>query len=249
MSNLEIYNFDSKKSERKRLLQEFEQIAYKIYPHSGLLSLILSLRTWLGLNITVLIQRLGYNKKKISLFQDKPIVLNIGCQGSKSKDSNCVDTDLLIGNSILKFILGKLDYDLLLNITYHDRNLLGVADGILISHVLEHIPPTLVITALKNCFAYLKVGGCIRVSVPNLALYDQPSFPGSEKIRNRMLAKNLVLYGWGHKFMYDAKLLTVLMEEAGFSEVEEVTYGKGLLGEQDPPKHKNESMYLTGIKI
>ncbi len=231
MNNLEMQNVDSKKSQTKGLLEEFNEISDKIYPDPGLLSIVSSLRTWLGLNATILIQRLGYNKKKISALQDKPIVLNIGCQGSKSEDSNCVDTDLLIGNSILKFALGKLDYDLLLNVTYYDKNLSNVAEGIVISHVLEHIPSTLVITALKNCYAYLKTGGCIRVSVPNLALYHQPNFPESEKVHNRILAENLLIYAWGHKFMYDAELLTVLMKEAGFSNIKEVTYGKGLLGD------------------
>ena len=244
---------DSNQSEREELLTEFLRVANKIYPHSGLLSIMSSLRTWLGLEVTVLMQRFGYNKKKISCFRDKPIVLNIGCQGSKSQDSHCVDTDLLLGKSLLKFIFNQLDYDLLVNIVYCDKNLLSVADGIVISHVLEHIPPNQVLAALKNCFAYLKTDGCIRVSVPNLALYEQPHFPQNSftengQVNDHMLAKNLLLYGWGHKFMYDVNLLTVLMEEAGFSAVTEVSFGEGLLGENDTLKHKDESMYLTGIK-
>ena len=127
--------------------------------------------------------------------------------------------------------------------------MLNIADGIFLSHVLEHIPPTLVITGLKNCLAYLKVGGCIRISVPTLALYDMPNLSPSKQTKNHALAKNLVFYGFGHKFMYNAELLTVLMEEAGFSKVKEVTYGEGLLGETDPPYREHESMYLTGIKV
>jgi hypothetical protein len=56
-------------------------------------------------------------------------------------------------------------------------------------------------------------------------------------------------YGWGHKFMYDAKLLNLLMEEAGFSELKEVTFREGLLGETDLAKYKAESIYMTGIKV
>ena len=49
--------------------------------------------------------------------------------------------------------------------------------------------------------------------------------------------------------MYDAKLLNLLMEEAGFSELKEVTFREGLLGETDLAKYKAESIYMTGIKV
>ena len=48
--------------------------------------------------------------------------------------------------------------------------------------------------------------------------------------------------------MYDAELLTLLMEEAGFSEVKEVTFKKGILSETDLPHRQPESIYLTGVK-
>jgi predicted SAM-dependent methyltransferase len=136
----------------------------------------------------------------------------------------------------------------LLNLTYYDKNLLEYAHTIILSHVLEHIHPQLAIRALKNCFAYLKPGGYIRVSVPYLEAYNQANLPQCQDVCNRMLAKNRLIYGWGHQFMYDADLLGVLLEEAGFVEVKEETFGKGLLGETDSLEHRAESIYLTAIK-
>ena len=117
----------------------------------------------------------------------------------------------------------------------------------MLSHVLEHIPPMLAITALKNCFAYLKQSGYIRISVPCLEAYEQPKLPLCG-FKNRTLAKNNLIYNHGHRFMYDVKLLTLIMQEAGLKEVKEVTFSKGLLSEADVLERQAETIYLTAIK-
>ena len=48
--------------------------------------------------------------------------------------------------------------------------------------------------------------------------------------------------------MYDAKILRVLLEEAGFTEVKEVAFREGLLNETDIEFRASESIYLTAIK-
>lgn len=73
-------------------------------------------------------------------------------------------------------------------------------------------------------------------------------FPRVQGIHNPMLAKNKLIYDYGHQFMYDAELLSLLMEEAGFSEVKEVTFTTGLLCETDAEWQQPESIYVTGIK-
>ncbi|MBE9167628.1 hypothetical protein IQ238_08905 [Pleurocapsales cyanobacterium LEGE 06147] len=244
---------------KKQLLQEFKIVADReTPPASSLRGLKYSFSQWLCLNGTSLMQRLGYNQKKIlamtNKLANKPIILNIGCL--EQVNNNYVNADMVpFGGirSFFNFILGKtkLNYDLLINIAFYDQYLLEFADGIILSHVLEHIHPLLAITALKNCFAYLKQERAIRISVPYLGRFEQPDFPINFpdcQIHNCMLAKNNVIYGYGHQFMYDAELLNLLMEEAGFSEVKEVAFGEGLLGETDPPERKPRSIYLTGIK-
>ncbi len=245
-------------TEREILLEEFKKVlnsSYLASPPSSLQKFKDNFREWLILNLTTLMQRLGYNKRKIlTLKKEKEeVILNIGCW--ETNNESYVNTDLITLESWLdvkelsKVILGKSSkYELLININYYDINLLEYANGIVLSHVLEHIYPQLAMAALKNCFAYLKPGGCIRISVPYLEAYSQPNLPECQGVRKSILAKNSLIYGWGHKFMYDPELLTTLMEEVGFTEVKEVSFKQGILGETDNPKHKSESIYLTGIK-
>ncbi len=243
-------------TERKILLEEFKKVLNSSYlepPSSSFQKFKNNLREWLILKLTTLMQRLGYNKRKISNLKKGEVILNIGCW--ETNNERYVNADLITLDSwldikeIYQFIFGNsTKHELLININYYDSNLLEYANGIVISHVLEHIYPQLVITALKNCFAYLKPGGCIRISVPYLEAYSLPKLPECQGVRNSMLAKNRLIYGWGHKFMYDPELLTTLMEEVGFTEVKEVSFKEGVLGETDNPKHQSESIYLTGIK-
>ena len=250
MNNLSTKNVSLTETERKTLLREFEDLAWDLKKYSVLREIVLSnLSGWISLKMTALMQTIGYNRRKIRAFEGNKIILNIGCL--KVTNSSYVNGDLFpTVEDIFQIITGKskIEYDLFINLTSYDSNLSGVADGIILSHVLEHITPGLAITALKNCFAYLKPRGYIRISVPYLGAYDQPNIPNCQKFENRMLAKNKLIYDYGHQFMYDAELLTVLMEEAGFSEVKEVTFEKGILGETDLPDRQPESIYFTGIK-
>ena len=242
-------------TEKKILLEEFKKVAYQRVtpPFSSLNVLKYALGEWTCLSLTNLMQRLGYNQRQVAVFkaQREQIILNIGCL--ESAKEKYVNADLVPAGgirSIFKILTGKikLDYELLVNITFFDKSLSEFANGIILSHVLEHIHPQLAIKALENCFAYLKPGGCIRVTVPYLGAYEQPNFPAVQGVHNQMLAKNKLIYDYGHQFMYDAELLSLLMEEAGFSEVKEVTFKTGLLGETDAEWQQPESIYVTGIK-
>lgn len=260
MSNIELDNTEAR-DKQKLLLQEFDQIARRTARPTGLTAIRISRGMWISLKMTNLLQRLGYNKRKLAnLEREKPLILNIGC--GSVKDSSMINADLfpyylpILEQIILglKFLVNpfwgdkNLVFYLLINLPYYDLHLSNCADGIVLSHVLEHLPPTLVINALRNCLDYLKPGGCIRVSVPYLGAYDLASLPPSQGVKNRMLAKNSVIYGWEHQFMYDAELLTALMEKAGFSYVKEVAFQEGLLHQTDLKSRQPESIYLTGLK-
>ncbi len=239
------------RNEKALLLQDFYGVANELTPSVGLASGLKStLRTWLCLKLTVVIQTWGYNRRKIEQWQaqGKEIIINIGCLGEYGK-SDYLNADLLLGiNYLPKVFLGQLDYDLLLNLTECDRNILNLADGIFLSHVLEHIPPNLALEALKNCLAYLKVGAGLRVVVPDIEKVSFPQLPTPSTSIRRTLDVNRGFYGWGHKFMYNLDLVTLLMEEAGFKEVKAVEFRSGFLGNTDLEKYKNESLYVTGFK-
>ena len=134
------------------------------------------------------------------------------------------------------------------SLTNYDESLANFADGIVLSHVLEHIPPTKALVSLRNCFNYLKPDGIIRISVPCLDKYIHGDIPPYSNLSNRTLAMNRVIYDSTHQFMYDATILRFLLKEAGFTEVKEVAFREGLLNETDIEFRAPESIYLTAIK-
>ncbi|MGA0199052.1 MAG: class I SAM-dependent methyltransferase [Prochlorotrichaceae cyanobacterium] len=235
---------------REQLRRSFYKIAQQIAPANGLhLEIGGAFFRKLSISLTRLCQITGYNKRKLQAYKNEPILLNIGC-GDMTK-AGCIRTDILpSGGEFLKLLVGqhKIKNELFLDITYLDQHLLNCAEGIILSHVLEHLPAIVAPQALKCCFQYLKPGGCLRVSVPFLGKYDQDSWPKAQELVSPFLGKNLLIYGWGHRFMYDTELLALLMEEAGFCKVQEVQYQEGALGEFDTTWRKAQSIYVLGYK-
>jgi hypothetical protein len=237
--------------EKNILLEEIQLLQHRISIYSwGLRGLRTYASGALSLPLTNFMQNIGYNKKKLNHFNNlDKVILNIGCK--YDTDNEYINTDLFptIGE-MWRILQGKreVDYDLFLNICCEDKNLSEVADGIIFSHVLEHIPLNLAFVALKNCFKYLKKNGCIRICVPCLDKYQESLNTSFDKAKN-MLAVNTVIYCYGHKVMYNAEILKLLMAEVGFSQIEEVNFQEGLLGISDLPERQSESIYLTGVKI
>ena len=243
--------------EQEIVLKEFRTVAKSIgHPVTSLHNIKNIFRLWLSFNFTQLMIKTGFNRRKIANFSHKsPLILNIGCAGNEKEEYINADVFRVFGDwgfaSIRRFLLGNRDatkYDLFLDLTVRDIDLLEIADFIILSHVLEHIHPQYALVALKNCFDYLKIGGYIRIAVPFLDAYNSSDLLEYHKLSYPMLAKNRLIYGWEHCFMYDPVLLKVLLEQAGFSEVEQVNFGSGILGETDVPRYRQESIYIKGKK-
>ena len=77
-------------------------------------------------------------------------------------------------------------------------------DTILAEHVWEHLTPEEGLVAAKNCFNYLKVGGYLRVAVPD------GFHPSEEYISYVKIGVH------GHKALYNYKSFSELFETAGF---------------------------------
>lgn len=244
--------------EQEIVLKEFRTVAKSIgHPVTSLHNIKNIFRLWLSFNFTQLMIKTGFNRRKIANFSHKsPLILNIGCAGNEKEEYINADVFRVFGDwgfaSIRRFLLGNRDatkYDLFLDLTVRDIDLLEIADFIILSHVLEHIHPQYTLIALKNCFNYLKTGGYIRVVVPYLEAYNNSlDLPQAQKSTHPTLAKNKLIYGWGHCFMFDPYLLKTLLEEAGFSEVKQVSFGSDILGETDIERYREESIYLIGKK-
>ena len=117
-------------------------------------------------------------------------------------------------------------------------------DYIVSEHLIEHLSIEEGKKMLKECFRILKKGGKIRISAPDIifitSLYkkNKDSKYYIRKITKRFLKDiykknyrpvfviNNAFYNWGHKFLYDEKLLVETLQEVGFKDINRQTYGK-----------------------
>lgn len=117
-------------------------------------------------------------------------------------------------------------------------------DYIFSEHTMEHIELRRGIKSLEECFRVLKPGGKLRIAMPNLGylidLYrsDKTEIQLKEikrvvdmvypdiKIYQDSFVINNFFKNWGHKFIYDYKLLKELMERSGFKNVIQCQVGE-----------------------
>ena len=206
-------------SDKEIVLKEFLKLADDLSKPRGFMKVVNYVSSWFSLNVTVLIQALGL-QRSITRGSSEPLILNIG--SGDQFPVECINTDLFpTFGSLFKIITGResVKFDYFLNVVYGDRNLNGVADGIILSHVLEHIPAKLSLTVLKNLRSFLTYDGVLRISVPVLKAYDKNPIPLDQGITTRSIAQNSLFYRWNHQFMYDQELLTILLETAGFKNI------------------------------
>jgi predicted SAM-dependent methyltransferase len=139
----------------------------------------------------------------------------------------------------------------------------GTADAIYSSHMIEHLVRDDAWTFLRECHRVLKPGGRLRLVVPDLhALVHEylkrgnaDIFLGQMQFETHLPAglmakvKWLLFGGRGHHWMYDARSLGGLMEEAGFADVEMMEPGQTRIAEAaglDLRERQIESIYLEG---
>lgn len=228
----------------KQILEEFQTLVERLSKPAGIRKMINNISVWLSLNITILIQYIGVQRSVIEKNRGS-LILNIG-SGDEFPDG-CINTDLFptLG-SIFKIIARRerIKFSYFLNVLYKDKRLVGKVDGIVFSHVLEHLPPHLTIAALENLRSYLNSDGILRISVPSLDAYFESSIPDNQKLTTPILARNSLIYGWNHTFMYDSALLRILLEAAGFTNIQSTVCGQGKMGEFDVKRRRGETIYL-----
>jgi predicted SAM-dependent methyltransferase len=98
-------------------------------------------------------------------------------------------------------------------------------------HFIEHLEIDKAIDFLVHAGASLAPGGRIRLSTPNLAWVMHTHFTHGETVdAERRLQDTIKLnrgfYGWGHRFLWTAEMLTGVMASVGYEDVELFEYGR-----------------------
>ena len=201
-----------------------------------------------SISVTNLLMNLGYNKRILK--NEKNKVLNIGA-GNLSFDK-ASNTDLF--PSIGQILKGQLkrnsnkDNKYYLNLMKKEKSFENYWEGIVLSHVIEHIPTYLVKMCLKNIREYLKEGGKIRILVPDPKKYFLDSDKkdlSPQSFYNNFFSLNRLFYGWEHQFMYSENILKELLQQCGFINIQICSFGKGELNQFDAKEREFESLCIT----
>jgi predicted SAM-dependent methyltransferase len=134
--------------------------------------------------------------------------------------------------------------------------------GIFTEHMLEHVELKLALQILRECRRVLRVGGVLRIVVPDGELYlseyakhlagDAINMPYAEddksdfEIVTPMVSINRIFRSHGHKFIWDYETLRMALRDAGFTRVERRAFGVGLDSKllRDSPIRQVESLYV-----
>jgi len=139
--------------------------------------------------------------------------------------------------------------------------------GVFSEHCLEHFSLSSGIALLREAFRVLSPGGTIRVIVPDAGMYldtysarkcgdISPAFPFEAKESFEgaflpLLSVNRIFYQdrdsmAGHRAMYDEQLLGMLLQKAGFVDVERKAFMKGSVEALllDTASRECESLYM-----
>jgi predicted SAM-dependent methyltransferase len=96
-------------------------------------------------------------------------------------------------------------------------------------HFIEHLELDKAIDFLVHAGTSLASSGRIRLSTPNLAwvMAAHPTHGDDfdERIHNT-LKLNRGFYGWGHRFLWTAEMLTGVMASVGYEDIELHDYGQ-----------------------
>lgn len=148
----------------------------------------------------------------------KLIKLNLGC-----------GTDYKVGWINIDKNSDKIDlkWDVKYELPFHDNSV----DFVFNEHLLEHLTVYEALSLLKEVNRILKIGGVLRIAVPDLRLsmlnYFNPQWKseswinqyGFQNIITPAEYINIIFREWGHKYMYDNNELIRRLNEAGFSKI------------------------------
>jgi predicted SAM-dependent methyltransferase len=130
----------------------------------------------------------------------------------------------------------------------------GSAEAVFLEHVLEHFPLDAVLSMLAESRRVLAPGGVIRAGVPDFGRYLE-SYAGDRAFIERerpgrptpLLAVAEVALSHGHRSVWDAETLELVLAESGFESVQRRSFGDSALDPApDSPQRESETVYAEG---
>lgn len=123
-------------------------------------------------------------------------------------------------------------------------------------HMLEHLTYDDAAPLLAECARVLRPRGVIRIVVPDFGRYarayvaDDHGFLDSARGRSTtpLMALAEVLYGYGHRSIWDTETLVGALRQAGLEAVESEFGVSELDPCPDNPARRMESLYVEGVE-
>jgi predicted SAM-dependent methyltransferase len=171
----------------------------------------------------------------------RPLRLHLGSGGHELP--GWVNVDLVGMGSDLR-------WDLTSRLPFDD----GSADAVFLEHVLEHFPLETVLGMLAESRRVLAPGGILRAGVPDFGRYAE-SYAGDRAFLEErrpgrptpLLALAEVALSHGHRSVWDAETLELVLTECGLIDVRCRGFGDTDLAESpDNPRREAESVYAEG---
>lgn len=228
------YNFTEEQKRMKKKNNSFLCTTFKI----NLMSMIkFELKSLIG-RIILKLRNFDDPSKKY---------LNIGC--GPHKVNNFLNLDFYNKSILKKKMDPEVQHDLRYPLPWPNNRF----DGIFSEHALEHLYPDEAFNLLKEIYRCLKIGGSLRLSLPNTQklikdYYENNLTDPDFKTRGENMNR---IFAWGHKAHYDAEFVIYLLEVIGFQNVKETLFFEGKdknLFVEQPIRNQN-SFYIEGTKL
>lgn len=194
--------------------------------------------------------RFFYNKK--APLRNTQNLLHLGAGTNKLK--NWVNADFFRGFVPFR----KYDHlpDWMIDLRFPLKCDDNVWDGVFSEHTLEHLSPVQAFALLKELHRTMKSGAWLRISVPDLEKYvdyyvGRPCDELFQQWETGCEAICFLTQSSLHFSVWDAKLLGLFLEKAGFVNVRQAEFLQGTDPAivKDSSSRKWESLYMEAQKI
>jgi predicted SAM-dependent methyltransferase len=152
-----------------------------------------------------------------------PYKLHVGCGGVKFEGWVNVDANSSVADISWDLTCGIPCPDHSCELIYHE-------------HFLEHLSVEAAVAFLQECYRALQPGGIMRIAMPDLQYViekyssenwqdqDWLTWEDYRFIKTRAEMLNIALRWWGHQWLYDREELHRRLTEAGFNQIDDVTW-------------------------